>query len=1244
MADTKLKREDEIDERANEMFANHPDLQSGNLSNAEQRAGKANVQAGIDQAEAFANDPANASRNQDALRDREGNQFNYKKDDSQESAPQSRMKWFKLKGKKYAPAGGIIGLIIGGIFGFGVLMSPSLAIVHLKEVFTEDLNDQASAMDIRTTHVFRAKLKNLGKSNSICVRGMPAVRCGLRGMSDRQIKNFEKAGIEVETGDKNSVTRKTSVKSLTFTKSNGEKVKISNVKDINRMMIDKGIRSQIRRAYNPLFYGTWDAAASKVMARFNQTKASHITGNTDEERNKSVDDSLSGDKTNLDANSDKKPTDGEDATENKNNSDYNATLDEMQSAIDGSSGFKNIFKGAVKGVGILGVLDTACSVYNTSRMVEAGAKIIRARQLVAFAMIYMNLADKIKAGDATPEEVSYAGTKLTAIDTEATEVNETSKKSDEKVANPYYGKSALDSEGAKAAFYNEAPNLTARAQQFMVGGAMVGTLSKVNDTILKVLHTDREGARKKCKTVQNGFVRFGSFIIGGALAIGSAGWSTAASITGSIAVSMALPILVSYLKDMVAGKTVDSNTEGVDAGNAIFSGAGKLFGDMGMARGMQPANEKSIAKYKLATAETKSDMIATETENAKSKPFDIMNQYSFTGSLVRNIMPSYRNGVSSLALLPFRIPSLLTDTIPKAKAVGDFNGERFKKCNDEGYAELGIDADIFCNVRYTMTPEELAMDTDEVYKYMSEDNDYVDDDSGDPKGAYADFVEECVARDGTWGEASEEESSDYGKNCIDGKSKYTATQLRNFRVYTMDHSITEGMDNGPQAGAGTQTYAGSQFRVASFNVLGAHHTDGSGPDDRKGYDNSSVRIMRTANTITSNNFNIVGFQEMEPVQEKMLKNSLANFEFVTVGKNADRIAWDSTKFKKLDQGTWSSTYFGGPEKEPWVKLQDSDTGQMLYVMNVHDPINRGQGNAKTRYENALKHLEQVKKLSASAPVVFTGDFNEGYTKNAGSGALSNAKTTYCVLVGDGTMNDAYDLTVPRESGCPDHTKDRTAPNTGQIDHIYLSADLKASTFKGIKGGNSTNGSDHPTVYSDVVIPSSSSDGENSGTGGDITWPVDKKWWNSNRADFLGAHFANSGTWTNGIDSLADDISSPPSGAPVYAMMGGAVSKPDLGGHGLAITTKVKGGAVEVAYAHGPRTDHKTSYNAGDLIMHIGCLGNCYGPHLHIDMSFTPTGGGKRGVCPQDVFLAMDKGETIDWNALSLKAKPRCGRT
>jgi surface antigen len=66
------------------------------------------------------------------------------------------------------------------------------------------------------------------------------------------------------------------------------------------------------------------------------------------------------------------------------------------------------------------------------------------------------------------------------------------------------------------------------------------------------------------------------------------------------------------------------------------------------------------------------------------------------------------------------------------------------------------------------------------------------------------------------------------------------------------------------------------------------------------------------------------------------------------------------------------------------------------------------------------------------------------------------------------MNDSYDLSVSRAVKCPNKPKKGTS---NYIDHIYLSPEIKVTTFKSLEGGYTNNGSDHPTVYADIAIPS-----------------------------------------------------------------------------------------------------------------------------------------------------------------------------
>ena len=1090
---SKLTREDRIGERYDDEFNRRQ------LHDQEQAAGSSYASAGADQAEAFANDPANATKNIDETKQQEesNNEFGYDKSNQPSGSPSG----VKAKLKKYGPSGGILGLIFGGFFGFGVLFSPALAVVHLKEVFTEDLNDSLSAMDIRSVHVMRAKVKDMGKGVCTGVK----IRCGLRGMTNRQVRAFERAGITVDTDGK-TVTRKNHVKGMTFTLSNGETREVKNIRELNRLLGDPNVRNQLRRAYNPLFYSTWDKTFGKVLTKWKTSKADKLRGNTPAEMDESLNSSTAGEESTLDTEANTANCAEGDAgadCRRENEERERQAQEGEEKARGGGGGARKVFGGALKGVGIIGAADAACTVYNTARAVEAGAKIIRARQLAQFSMVFLTFADQVKAGEATPEQAEYVGNKLTAIDTDRLIINETSGgtvntetgeiQNAKEVENPSYGKNAFDSEGAKVAFYNDAPTLDSRASQYTVGGGLVGTLASVNDKINDVIPGTREQKRSTCKTIQHPITRGVSLVVGVVAAFFSGGGTAIASIGASVAISAALPLLEAYLKDMLAGETVSKDTKGVDAGNAIFSGTATLLGSGAQARGMKPADTSELQTYMAKTEQIQQEYIAMGIEDAKDTPFDIMNQYSFAGMFARKLMPAYTTGSSVSATILQGLPSLFSSTLssalPTSKAVGDFNSERFSKCTDDGYKELGIDADIFCNVRYVMSPKELGMDTEEVYAYM-ESTGQIDEDHNVQDGSdYDNFLKNCVNREDGWG-ASSTENSSLGTECMEESEK-----MSNFRVYTMDRSIEEGMDEGPQSSASNSESAssttGGSFRVASFNVRGAAHTDGNPPDPGEPNPPTETttwknRIKHSMSTITSNNVDVIAFQELEPPQRAYFDQHLTNYKRSTHGKESDSIMWNTDKFTLTDKGTWKTTYFEGAIDEPWVKLKDNTTGQETYFLSVHDPINRGKGSAQTRYKNALAHKALVERLKDDAPVVLVGDFNSGYTKGHGAGASSNATLAYCVLTKDGFMEDAYDLSLPRQAKCPN------PPRNGQkdyIDHVYLTPGLQVTSFKEIAKGYTKNGSDHPTIIVDVTIPSSGDGSNNLPSKDGWVWPV-----------------------------------------------------------------------------------------------------------------------------------------------------------
>ena len=524
--------------------------------------------------------------------------------------------------KKKGPIAALIGLLLGGGGGLIILASPGLGIVTIKESLAGDLNDQLAAMDLRSDHVFRAKLSDM--SSGVCGQTI-TIRCKFKSMSKRQIAKFEKAGFtDIETKD--SFGRK---KITSMTAPDG--TKITNPADIVKAgRTNPQIGSAMRRVYNPKFYGLSDKIADKVFSKFKTDKSKKISGKNNEERKKNLKAATAGEHTRY-YRGNRVLTEGEgdnarQYVEDANGDRYYADADgkfndivakethvNMKADTASSTGVKetkSVLSSGLKGVSIIGAADSGCTVYNTARAVAAAAKIARAIQLAQFAMIILSTADSIKAGDATPEEVEFIGNMLTSVDNRETIASDSNP--NEMIANPFYKKSAFDSPGYKTAAFNDAPTLTAQSQQYMIGGGLAGTLSSVMDIIDSVIPGDKAGMRTACKTIQSWWARGAGLVVGIASAVGSFGATTIASISLSLIIGFALPFLEAALADIVAGTVIAEDIQGVEAGDAVFAGSSALLGGMAQARGLQPLNKDGLQTYLAVSQEVKSDIAAVE--------------------------------------------------------------------------------------------------------------------------------------------------------------------------------------------------------------------------------------------------------------------------------------------------------------------------------------------------------------------------------------------------------------------------------------------------------------------------------------------------------------------------------------------------------------------------------------------------------------------------------------------------------
>jgi hypothetical protein len=742
---------------------------------------------------------ASSENNSGNLRDQESN-----------SAPPIRSTYGQAKKvvkgtmslKKKSGIAGVIVFLLGMVGIGGGLLTPGIGLVQLKEVFTTDLNDQLAAMDIRGNHVFRARLQ--GMSKGVCT-GVQ-IKCRFTSMNKKQVELFKKNGFTIADED---IQNKPFGRQVITKMIAPDGTEIKNPADLTRARANNvEVRRAMNRVFSPLYYSLSDKVANTFLAEKGTDKRKKITGSTDEERKEGLKEETSGSKKTsgagvmvdetgryiTDENGNKVYENDEKTADRFKELQEKAAANSQKLSGGGGKLTGKVIAGVGMGVSILGAADTLCTVYNVSRGIQAAAKMERAQQLIQYAMVINSAADSIKAGDAKPDEINFVMNKITAVDN-----REQIMSPNGLIANPMYKKSGFDSPGYKTASYNEAPNLTPQSQQYMIGGGTTGELQSFIDSVQEKIGGN---PRQTCGIIQSPWVRGAGLVVGVLASIGSVGLTTIAGVAASSVISFALPFLQATLGDIIAGEVVGGDIAGVDSVDAYFAGSGALLGGIAMKRGLAPASKGKLKNYIAATAESRSELIALQKEDALKTPFDAMNQYTFTGTLVRSLYPTSLSIQANASSALMSVGSILSlgfkGLFQSAHAQETFNDLRYSKCVDSGYKEVGIDADIFCNPRYALTTEELSMDTETVVDYMYA-KDYIASD-GQAKGLYKEFLEKCVNREDGWGEASEEGGS-IGLECIDDHAE-TYADISYFRVFTIDSSINTAMDGDTAVGTG----------------------------------------------------------------------------------------------------------------------------------------------------------------------------------------------------------------------------------------------------------------------------------------------------------------------------------------------------------------------------------------------------------------------------------------------------------
>lgn len=575
----------------------NPAVNPGELKAAEQFP-EAYATAGSDQAEAFANDPENASSkgNQDALstkniddtqdRERNPNAIRFTGSGQQQKIT-GKGKFFRRK----SPIAFLVTLFFGGAVGLGGFFGgPGLLIVNMSEVIGDKLNSSLASMDVEGHKIMRIKLQ--GTTSGVCSSRV-SLMCKYSTLSKENIKGLADQGVTIKDSSGNVIDpasadtpNKARPASYTW---KGQDI---SAKDFpGKMANDINLQSAVQKGtkFNPKFASVngkpW-RNAGKILGISKQAPFDE-SDNTDAKRNAKVEETT---KDGTSKGSTKPAVAGEpnEACKNpqsctpeeaKNINDANAKANSLvkdkniksgSAALDEVDGIAGAAKGgldtAANTIKITGYLDNFCGIRATIKAIGAAAKTVRAAQLARYAMIFMTTASMIKAGTAKPGDVAWAGNTITKT---VTTTGANGKKTTTL--------SGTDSMGWRHLAYGDKGPLDTNASQYLTAAGLTGVLISVSSTLDKVLGGPA-GAKATCGVLANPIVQVGSLLAGIGLffipGLGQAafGLKEALQIAGGGAIVAAQFVLPSMLKDIIAGTIIDDQTFGEKSVNATISG------------------------------------------------------------------------------------------------------------------------------------------------------------------------------------------------------------------------------------------------------------------------------------------------------------------------------------------------------------------------------------------------------------------------------------------------------------------------------------------------------------------------------------------------------------------------------------------------------------------------------------------------------------------------------------------------
>lgn len=220
------------------------------------------------------------------------------------------------------------------------------------------------------------------------------------------------------------------------------------------------------------------------------------------------------------------------------------------------------------------------------------------------------------------------------------------------------------------------------------------------------------------------------------------------------------------------------------------------------------------------------------------------------------------------------------------------------------------------------------------------------------------------------------------------------------RTIDIDPAAQHGTN---QQGSPSGDQSAAAPRVATFNVLGDHHTARGG--GKASWADGVPRMRAAMQLLEASGVSLVGLQEFETPQAGVLLSTpgwslyrgTPNSRFSGGSTSTIALAWRVDTWAALDTSELLIPWTLRDLHVPVVRLQHLPTGQQVIVVVVHNPATtRGQGDQSSARRDAVRRERQlVDQLRSRSrlPVILLGDFNE-------------RAPAYCALTAGGLLTHA----------------------------------------------------------------------------------------------------------------------------------------------------------------------------------------------------------------------------------------------